>query len=72
MLQVRALIKFPHFICIRWIIPVCKDHNKGLSCKTFTVKGVTAVEAPPKFQERVRSWTYDMKKLWETMKKLSL
>ena len=22
----------------RWIIPVCKDHNKGLSCKTFQVR----------------------------------
>ena len=35
------------------------------------VKQVVAVEAPPKFKERAKSWEYDMKKLVsETMKKL--
>ena len=31
---------------------------------------MVAVEAPPKFKERAKSWEYDMKKLLETMKKL--
>ena len=31
-----------------------------------------AVEAPPKFKERAKSWEYDMKKLVETIKKLAI
>jgi hypothetical protein len=56
-----------------WIIPVCKAHNKGLSCKTYRVDSVIAVEAPPKFKERVKSWKYDMEKLGKYLKeKLSI
>ncbi|GAX75180.1 hypothetical protein CEUSTIGMA_g2624.t1 [Chlamydomonas eustigma] len=59
-----------------WIIPVCKTHNKGLSCKSYKVDSVIAVEAPPKFNERVRSWKHDFEKLGqylkEKMSKLSI
>lgn len=59
-----------HLICtipsLRWIIPTCPDHNKGLSCKTFQVKRVIAVEAPPKFKARAASWKYEFVKLAET------
>eukprot|EP00878_Enallax_costatus_P031081 GHUV01033932.1.p1 GENE.GHUV01033932.1~~GHUV01033932.1.p1 ORF type:complete len:145 (+),score=8.88 GHUV01033932.1:703-1137(+) len=46
-----------------YIVPVCPEHNKGSSCKTFKVKAVIAVEAPPTRTERILSWQADISKL---------
>lgn len=52
----------------RWyIIPVCPEHNRGSSCKTFQVRQVFAVEAPPTTAERIISWKADATKLLRAM-----
>jgi hypothetical protein len=48
----------------RWyIVPACPEHNKHSSCKTFRVKRVMAIEAPPSAADRVLSWKADVTKL---------
>lgn len=48
----------------RWyIVPACPEHNKHSSCKTFRVKHVVAIEAPPSTADRVLSWKADVAKL---------
>jgi hypothetical protein len=52
----------------RWyIVPACPQHNKHSSCKTFRVKHVVAVEAPPSAADRVLSWKADLAKLARAM-----
>lgn len=51
----------------RYIVPTCPAHNKGSSCKTFKVRRVTAVEAPPALGDRVMSWGADVKKMVHSM-----
>jgi len=47
-----------------YVIPVCAMHNKSLSAKTMKVKeGTIAVDASPDFDDRVKSWGGDWKKL---------
>eukprot|EP00882_Tetradesmus_deserticola_P008659 GHRQ01009130.1.p1 GENE.GHRQ01009130.1~~GHRQ01009130.1.p1 ORF type:complete len:168 (-),score=24.59 GHRQ01009130.1:1117-1620(-) len=48
----------------RWyIVPACPKHNKYSSCKTFQVKRVLAIEAPPSAADRMSSWKADVAKL---------
>lgn len=51
-----------------YVVPACPAHNRGSSCKTFRVKPVVAVEAPPALTDRVLSWRADVKKLVNTMR----
>jgi hypothetical protein len=52
----------------RWyVVPACPEHNKRSSCKTFRVKRVVAVEAPPSKADRVLSWKADLAKLARAM-----
>lgn len=52
----------------RWyVVPACPKHNKRSSCKTYKVKRVIAVEAPPSLSDRVISWKADIAKLARAM-----
>ncbi|KAF6251519.1 hypothetical protein COO60DRAFT_609036 [Scenedesmus sp. NREL 46B-D3] len=52
----------------RWyIVPACPKHNKYSSCKTFQVKRVLAIEAPPSAADRVLSWKADVAKFARTL-----